>query len=202
MLFYRLELSAITNGVTRTVDNASVDLAGNLAVDDSLVNNPAAIIFGGSGAMTIKTANPTIFVGHNASSAFTGSATLTINQAIGEDVPGRGFTKTGDGTLTLGGSADTYTGDTTLSAGVTAAGTVSIGAILTPFGTGGTLRFAGGSLLINSQRANTNTIPNAANMTADTLITETAVDTTNGGNINFGGPWTLGNGCRHAHPSQ
>jgi autotransporter-associated beta strand protein len=80
-----------------------------------------------SGPVTISGANRTITVNAN---------TMTLNNGIGDSGQGRAFTKAGAGTLNLLG-ANTYTGNTTVSAGTLAlgasaslasTGTVTIGA--------------------------------------------------------------------------
>jgi autotransporter-associated beta strand protein len=97
-------------GTTVTPTNA-VTLNGNLTFDTFFSGGP--IVWGSSGTnqWTITGGNRTITVTRPS-----GPYTITINQVIGEDVAGRGLTKAGNATLTLGGM-NTYTGDTTVQAG-------------------------------------------------------------------------------------
>lgn len=91
----------------------AVTLSGNLTFDDSLTATPGAITWSTSGTRqwTITGDDRTV----NVNSA-SGSFAVRINQIIGQDVPGRGLTKAGNSTLTLG-ALNTYTGDTSVEAG-------------------------------------------------------------------------------------
>jgi fibronectin-binding autotransporter adhesin len=91
------------SGAARTVDNAFVQIRGNLTFGTAMANENLA--FTGA-AMDLWWAN------HN----LTVNNTTEIQGVIGESVGGAGFTKLGDGTLILSG-ANTYTGVTTVTAG-------------------------------------------------------------------------------------
>jgi autotransporter-associated beta strand protein len=96
----------------RTLTNAVV-LNGNLTLDDSFIPAPASITWGTSGAnqWTIAGADRRLVVNTSA-----GGYSVNINQVIGQDAPGRGLTKAGNGILTLN-AANTYTGNTGVQAG-------------------------------------------------------------------------------------
>lgn len=100
------------SGSARTLTNA-VTLNGNLTLDDSFTATPGPITWNTSAAnqWTIAGADRTVVVNTAA-----GGYAVTINQVIGQDAPGRGLTKAGNGTLTLG-AANTYTGNTGVQAG-------------------------------------------------------------------------------------
>ncbi len=74
---------------------------GNIGGTDLTVSSEVGILLAGSGTRTID---------------ITAGQTGTINGVIGEDAAGKGFTKTGDGTLILN-ATNTYTGVTTLAGG-------------------------------------------------------------------------------------
>ena len=109
--------SSITIGNTssggRAPNSTAVILNGDLTFDDSFTTGTLGTITWGSGTLwTIKGANRTISV--NAPAV---NYTVTINGVIGQDVPGRGLTKIGNGILALG-ALNAYTGDTTVNAGL------------------------------------------------------------------------------------
>jgi autotransporter-associated beta strand protein len=91
----------------------AVRLNGNLVFDDTFTATPGSITWNPSSAnqWTIAGGERTIAVNTAA-----GSYGVTINQSLGQDAPGRGLVKMGNGTLTLG-AANTYTGNTTVWAG-------------------------------------------------------------------------------------
>ncbi len=93
--------------------NNAVTLNGNITINDSFVTNPGSITWTASG-----TNKWTITGGERLITVHTiaGGYGVTINQPIAEDVPGRGFMKFGNGTLTLTG-ANTYTGNTSICEG-------------------------------------------------------------------------------------
>jgi fibronectin-binding autotransporter adhesin len=99
-------LAAATT-TTLTPTNA-VTLNGNLTFSDSASVPTGPIAWGASGAnqWTITGGDRTIRVVTAA-----GGYGVTINQSIGQDVPGRSLVKTGNGTLSLT-AANTYTGNT------------------------------------------------------------------------------------------
>lgn len=111
----------IVNGSARLGSTASsvimptnpVTLNGDLTFDDTFSASPAGISWfsSGSNAWTITGGTRSIGVDTAA-----GGYTVNINQPIGEDAPGRGLTKAGNGTLTLSG-VNTYTGDTIVQGG-------------------------------------------------------------------------------------
>jgi outer membrane autotransporter protein len=101
----RLEngVTLAASGAARTVDNALVQIRGDLTFGTATANEN--LTFTGA-AMDIWWAN------HN----LTVNNTTEIQGVIGQSVVGSGFTKLGAGTLTLSG-ANTYTGVTTVTAG-------------------------------------------------------------------------------------
>ncbi len=106
----------------RTI-TAPVTLNGDLTVDDTFITPTPGTITFLTGAWTITGGNRTIKVNTAANNSYT----VTINSIIGQDVSGRGLAKTGNGILTLG-AANTYSGDTTISAGtlkLSASGTIN-----------------------------------------------------------------------------
>jgi fibronectin-binding autotransporter adhesin len=100
-------------GTTAISPTNAVVLNGDLRFDDSFSTTPGAINWGASDAnkWTITGADRTISVDTAA-----GGYGVTINQPIGEDAPGRGLVKQGNGTLRLT-AANTYTGATTVLGG-------------------------------------------------------------------------------------
>lgn len=114
--------------------------------------------------------------------------TLTVGGPLGGT---GGVTKSGPGTLAMTtASNSTYTGATTLSDGL-----LTIGSSTT-FGDGtGTLNFAGGTLGLTGTRNISNSIiANPINMTADTVIQNTATAAAGTRNFPFGGGVTASGG--------
>jgi fibronectin-binding autotransporter adhesin len=155
---------------SRTLNANTVELSGNVNFTGS--TNLSL----GNGAFTL-TGTRTINVASN---------TLTIAGLISGS---GGLIKQGEGTLALtapGGSD--YSGDTTIAAGVT-----TIGASTT-IGTG-TLNLAGGALrLTGTRNTSTGILPNAINLTADTIIENTTTAAGGFRNLPFGGPVTASAG--------
>lgn len=156
----------INNGATR-VAVASGSAARTISVPVDLAGD---IIFGESGrnSITFQTGAFTLVGGDRQITADT--VDTTINSAIGEDVAGRGLIKAGSGKLTLGNTANTFSGGVTLNAG-----TLSFAA-LQGLGTGSAIDFGGGIL----QYASGNTADisgrtvtiNAGGATIDTGVNE------------------------------
>ncbi len=93
----------------------AVTLNGDVTFDDSFSATPGPITWGTSGANQWTIAGSgyrTITI-----STAAGGYGVTINQPVGQDAAGRGLVKSGNGTLTLT-AANTYTGNTTVLAGV------------------------------------------------------------------------------------
>ncbi len=183
-----------------TLDNASGgDLS--LTTTNAMVFTSTALNFTGThslnlgaGAVTISGSALVITVSAN---------TLTVGGAVGDAGAGKGFTKSGAGTLILNGN-DTYTGPTALSAGTltlngtnsaagpttlssTSTGTLVLGSS-TAVGSG-TFTFSGGTLQANTDLSGTNAIPNAV-----TMGTAGSTSTVNGSNnIEFKGLVTATN---------
>src|SRR5262249_55001125 len=85
---------------------------------------------------------------------------------IGQDVPGRGLVKIGNGILSLG-ATNTYSGDTTVNAGLlqlTGNGSIGDGT--------GTLHLSGGGLNTTASRVpGSNPVPNPIDLSTDAAIT-------------------------------
>ena len=136
---------------TLTLDGTGISNGGalrNISEDNSwagnITINSATRINSDSGTLTIDVASGNAITGSNDNLTFGGAGNVTISDAI---ATGTGtLTKDGAGTLTLSG-ANTYTGATTVSAGVlniqnnTALGTVAGGVTLT---SGAALQLQGG----------------------------------------------------------
>jgi autotransporter-associated beta strand protein len=140
---------------------SGVNLNGDLTFDDSFVGVPGTFTWGNAVPWTIKGANRTINVNTAA-----GGYLVTINGIIGQDVPGRGLTKIGNGILSLG-ATNTYTGDTIVNAGLlqlTGNGSIGDGT--------GTLHLSGGGLITSASRVpGSNPVANPIDLTTDAAIT-------------------------------
>lgn len=156
--------SATTLNNTQVVFNADVIFLGTTNLSF------------GSGAMVLS-GSRTFSVSNN---------TLTVNGVI--TGPG-GLTKNGPGTLALtAGAGSSYAGNTTLNEGLTTIGP-STGLGL------GTLNLAGGSLgLTGTRNLTTGILPNALNLTADTVIQNTTTAAAGTRNLPFGGAVTASAG--------
>jgi fibronectin-binding autotransporter adhesin len=96
---------------------------------------------------------------------------LAFNGIIGQDVPGRGLTKIGNGILALG-ATNTYNGDTIVNAGLlqlTGTGTIGDGT--------GTVHLSGGGLNTSANRvAGSAPVPNPIDLTTDAAITTSSAN--------------------------
>jgi len=100
-----------------------------------------------------------------------------------------GIVKQGAGTLAFtAGTGSDYTGDTTVSAGLTTIGASTL------LGTG-TINLSGGTLgLTGTRNLNTGILPNALNLTADSILQNTTTATAGTRNFPFGGPVSASGG--------
>jgi autotransporter-associated beta strand protein len=168
----------------RTPTSTSVVLNGDLAFDDSFNATPGTFTWGSGTLWTIKGANRAINV-----NTVAGNHLVTINGVIGQDIPGRGLTKIGNGILAFG-ALNTYTGDTTVNAGllqVNGTGTIGDGT--------GTLHLSGGGLNTSASRTpSSSPISNPIDLTTDAAITTTSTAASvdlNLSSSNIGGSGTL-----------
>lgn len=168
----------------RAPNSTSVILNGDLTSDDSFVANPGTFTWGNGTLWTIKGASRTINV-----NTVAGAYTVTINGVIGQDAPGRGLTKIGNGILAFG-ALNTYSGDTTVNAGllqINGTGTIGDGT--------GTLHLSGGGLNTTASRsASTSPVANPIDLTTDAAITTTSTAGTvdlNFSSSSIGGTGTL-----------
>jgi autotransporter-associated beta strand protein len=140
---------------------STVNLNGDLTFDDSFTATPGTFTWPNTVPWTIKGANRTIKVNTAA-----GNYLVTINGIIGQDAPGRGLIKIGNGILAFGGT-NAYNGDTIVNAGLvqlTANGTIGDGT--------GTLRLSGGGFATSATRsASAAPVPNPIDLTTDAAIT-------------------------------
>jgi autotransporter-associated beta strand protein len=138
-----------------------VNLNGDLTFDDSLTATPGTFTWANTVPWAIKGANRTIKVNTAA-----GGYLVTINGIIGQDAPGRGLIKIGNGILAFGGT-NAYNGDTVVNAGLvqlTANGTIGDGT--------GTLRLSGGGFNTSATRsASAAPVPNPIDVATDAAIT-------------------------------
>lgn len=207
-----------SGGVIKTGAGTLSVTALNSYTGDTTLSNGPVIINGRLGTGTLNVAGATSFdstganaatlnntqVVFNANVIFIGTTNLSFGSGpvvlnssrtfavsnntltVGGTISGAGsLTKNGLGTLALSATtASSYAGNTTLSEGLT-----TIGASTT-FGSG-TLNLAGGSLgLTGTRNTTTGLLPNAINMTADTVIQNTTTAAAGTRNLPFGGPVT------------
>jgi autotransporter-associated beta strand protein len=175
----------IANSTTSSrTPQASVDQLGDLIVDNSLAATPGIITYSGAqGPWTIKGANHKITVNGT-------TTTLAIGAVIQDDGIPRSLTKAGNGKLqiTAAAGANTYRGDTTISAGtLTINGTSTLGDAT------GTLHLSGGTLTSTASRSTTTApVANPLDVTADSAITTTSTAATC--DLNLTGTVTAGAG--------
>lgn len=196
--------STHTGGVV--LSNGTINLNSQIGTGTFVIGGASTIDNTGASSVTLTTASNLLaadftFAGTTNLNLGSGGFTLGGNRNItvasntltvaGLVYGSGGFTKLGDGTLafTVAG-ASSYTGNTTLSAGLT-----TIGASTT-FGDGsGSLNLAGGTLGLTGTRNLTGgLLPNSVNMTADTIIQNTASATAGTRNFPLGGPVTASGG--------
>lgn len=132
------------NGTGISSDGALRNISGNNSWAGIITINSTTRINSDSGTLTLDVASGNAITGSNDNLQFGGAGNITINDVI---ATGSGtLTKDGTGTLTLN-AANTYTGATTVSAGVlnvrnaTGLGTTAGG---TTVSNGGTLQLQGG----------------------------------------------------------
>jgi len=148
----------------RALTSSAVVLNGDLTFDDSFIVNPGSFTWGSGTLWTIKGGNRTIAVNTAA-----GNYLITISGVIGQDAPGRGLTKMGNGTLAFG-AVNIYSGDTTVNAG-----TLQLGGTATIGDGTGTLHLSGGRLNTSASRtASTSPVANPIDLTTDAAITTTS----------------------------
>ena len=166
--------TATIGGTTQIWNNASGITVGAVGAAATLTTGGLTNASGTTPTVSLANASSTLTVNGNFDSTFTGTISGTGSLA-----------KQGSGTFTLGGS-NSYTGTTTVTAGVLAAGTP------TAFGTnataivnaGGTLRVAGNTIMLGSLTGS-GTVENA-NAAATTLTINTTASTTFSGVIQNG----------------
>jgi autotransporter-associated beta strand protein len=156
------------NATTLTFANNSAVTGGNVS-GRSLTNNAAnlSVVFAGDLAIGSNTSAGT-------GVAFGGAGNFTVNGAIntsGGSITDRTVTKTGNGTLTLNG-ANSYLGNTTISAGTLALNGNTTSAIA--LGEGTVL-----ALALTNQVVSTNTLSFAGNATVSITGTPEAATTYN-----------------------
>jgi autotransporter-associated beta strand protein len=154
------------NATTGRTMLVPLDIAGSFGIDDSLIANPGQVSFN-TGAITLKAANPTITVNATTTAA---PYIFPLGAVIGDEGAGRGFTKAGNGVISLNNAGNTYSGNTTIQAGsinVDGDGRLGNGA--------GTLVLAGGGLNTTAGRtASSDPIANPIDVTADSTISTTS----------------------------
>jgi fibronectin-binding autotransporter adhesin len=154
----------------RTLNASSISWAGDISFAGStnLSFGPAPVTLNGARQINVA------------------SNTLTLAGPISG---AGGFTKTGAGTLALtsAGNSD-YSGDTTLTVGLTTIGpSTFLGA--------GTLHLAGGTLgLTGTRNTSTGILPNPVHLTADTILQNTTGAGSGNRFFPFGGPVTASGG--------
>jgi fibronectin-binding autotransporter adhesin len=132
------------NGTGISNDGALRNISGNNSWAGTITINSTTRINSDSGTLTLDVASGNAITGSNDNLQFGGAGNVTVNDVI---ATGTGtLTKDGTGTLTLN-AANTYTGATTVSAGVlnlqnaTGLGTIAAGTTVT---SGAALQLQGG----------------------------------------------------------
>ncbi len=143
-----------TTNATAIAGSASGALSAlTLATAGSGYTSTPTVAISGGGATTNATATATLssltLIGGG--NMIGGAGNLSINAVIAEGTSGSGFTKTGNGTVTLG-AANTYTGATTVSAGTLLVSGSIAGSTATVSNSGSTLGGTGtiGPATVNS----------------------------------------------------
>jgi len=177
----------------RSMSVANIDIGGSFAYNGTGAANVEWLGVASSGegtaVVTLKVANPTITV------SSTSTGTFIFRGPVGDGGNGYGFTKDGNGVLTLNHPGSTYGGATTILAGE-----LRIDANATLGNGSGALNLSGGALKVTATRAvATDPVPNPINVTADSAILTSAgaatvdVDFTTNALGGSGGTLTLRN---------
>jgi autotransporter-associated beta strand protein len=153
------------NAGSRSLQTPNVDITGSFTALMGASNfELLGLVSGGEGqaAITLKTANPTITVSNTTGT----TGTFIFRGVVGQDVPGRGFTKRGTGVLTIANPNNSWSGNTTVEEGqlrIDANGRLGDGT--------GTVFLSGGNLATSVTRdVTTDPISNPITMTQDAAI--------------------------------
>lgn len=199
---------ALTTAANMSMNTQNMDIGGSFAANMNTTGNLQFLGNAGNGPVVLKASNPTITV--NPDSTTSRPVVINPNQAAGlqngifilagpisDDGGGaRGFTKAGDGMLTIANPSNTYTGETTILQGILrlskqigANATVGDGRL--GDGThnvnlsGGTLNYNGS--INTGDTTRTLTVPNPIHVTANSVISyySTTQNLTGLNDINF-----------------
>lgn len=156
----------------RSMSTANIDIGGSFAYDGTGTANVewlgTAVSGEGTAVVTLKAANPTITINQ------TSTGTFIFRGPIGDEGASRGFTKSGNGVLTLNHPSSTYGGATTILQGQ-----LRIDANASLGNGQGAINLSGGSLNSTQSRLTTDPtpvsipIPNPINLTANSIISTT-----------------------------
>jgi autotransporter-associated beta strand protein len=204
LTFFANTTTALANGSNLIITNVTTPLTMNVLTLNGLgaaATGAANITIGTNAATwTLDGTNPTVNLnGLNgsqqlnytvavnlalaqANTLFTGNGTASFNFTglISGTVAGNGITKSGTSTLTLSG-ANTYTGTTTINAGITTPAGTRAGA-LTVSGASGSIKFSSGVTVGTGATLNLNNASGSVDR-----IKDTATLTLNGGSLEFTG---------------
>jgi autotransporter-associated beta strand protein len=174
-----------TVGSTSVTGISQLILTGGSAVgaEALTLNSSATVSWNGQTGAALRNYSGTnswagtIALGQNTSIAANSGSALTVSGAISG---GFNLTKADSGTLTLSG-ANTYTGTTTIAAGILQANRADVAAVSGALGNGGTISFTGGTLQYGANSAGTNYSTRIINNTTAAIKLDT-----NGQNVTFG----------------